>query len=191
MPRFIALLCCVLVCVGCKTLAPQEREDLTLVQQNSIFFSQESLDESLAYQLYQNEYKNDEAYIRFLMNRVQYSEYDFYRNGKRYSGENAYRWLEYKYNKFYYQVETVEDFITEIASYSRTSGRDYYVETPENICVPMGLILNNELRRLRDYEEKLQSLRDMPLPVNIKNLPDQTPFGKASLTSQGVDVAVK
>jgi hypothetical protein len=58
---------------------------------------------------------------------IKHSNCVFIREGRRYSSEQAYEHLYRKYVKKHATVETVQDFIDQVATHSDNTGRPYYV----------------------------------------------------------------
>lgn len=101
-----------------------------------------------AFRLYQFEYKDEMSKVHYLINCIRFSKNSFKRNGKKYTGNQAAQWLEYKVKKFRDEIKTAEDFIEKIGCYSRTSGKQYYIGYANGVCVPIKSVYYNELRAL-------------------------------------------
>ena len=87
----------------------------------------------------------EQARIDYLLEQVSNSPYNFYRNGSRYTGKRAEAHLKWKYFRSLKKVKTAEDFINQVASYSKMSGEAYLMETTHKKRVPLRPILINEL----------------------------------------------
>ena len=83
--------------------------------------------------------------IRYLLDRVATSKERFLRNGEAYEGPKARQWLLFKLTHWARKVETAEDFVTRVASFSQKTGEPYGVEFPEGKVYSLKSILNNEL----------------------------------------------
>jgi len=126
----------------------------TFVARDAPYFDAQPLEESCAYQVYVNQYKDEMAKIQYLVNRIRYSESFFVRNKRTYNGYNAGQWLDFKIDKFNKEIATVEDFVEQVGSYSRRSGRPYHtVINGQRYAIKD--VYYNELARLYNYEKQL------------------------------------
>ena len=136
--------------MSCRQALTNTPQDVT----SDIYFINDPIQTTLAYQVYESAYKDEHAKIAYLTNLVRYSPYKFFRNGMIVTGEGAAQWLEYKINKFPEDCTTVEDFIEKVASFSRRSGREYTIIVDTEHCYPIKQVYYNELRRLSAHEKK-------------------------------------
>lgn len=88
--------------------------------------------------------------IQYLLERVQYSPYEFIRNGQVYGNVRAMMHLRWKYFNKKQIINTPEDFIRDIATGSNISGQKYIVKMDENQTCPLDALLYNELRYLEE-----------------------------------------
>ncbi|MBU1864608.1 MAG: DUF5329 domain-containing protein [Candidatus Omnitrophica bacterium] len=143
----------ILFCTGCASL-PFQSSHMSAEEVSQLTFVKQPVEDTFAYQIYRNQFKNEMAKVNYLINLVSYSSQVFSRNGRRVNGYNSGQWLRYKVNKYYNEIKTVEDFIEKIGSYSRASKREYCILTPGNRQCPIKHVYYNELKRLNAYEMK-------------------------------------
>lgn len=140
---------CISVCVLLTTTSVCFASD-----ESTILFDDARIQDSCAYEVYENQFQDEMAKVNFLVNRVRYSDGTFVRNRQKYNGMNAGQWLDYKIDKLAHEFETVEEFIEKVASYSRRSGKSYYMII-DDVKYPMKDVFYNELDRLYKYERQL------------------------------------
>ncbi len=160
---------------GCQTFSPKAVKD---IDTSNLFFSDKKVDETHAFHVYKNQYKDEMAKVHYLINLVRYSPLTFSRNGRKVKGHNSGRWLDYKLDMYYREVKTVEDFIEKVGSHSRKSGRLYYVVYDDNKKVPMKVLYYNELKRLYEYEEqcsKSKIMKSVNKSEAVNNKPNLIP----------------
>ncbi|MBU1862781.1 MAG: DUF5329 domain-containing protein [Candidatus Omnitrophica bacterium] len=148
--KWLILALCVVSFSGCSLLHEHIR-DLVVEDIDHAYFERTDIAETTAYKLYENQYKDEIAKIGYLINLVRYSPYTFYRNGITAPGNTAAEVLDYKVHKFFDEITTVEDFIEKVGSYSRTSGKEYYIIYPDHHRCPIKNVYYNELKRLYSY----------------------------------------
>lgn len=122
---------------------------------------EEDIGKTEAYRIYQSQTHNGDSEIQYLINLVKYSPLYFDRNGKLSSGDIAAEILRIKIKTFRDEVETTEDFIEKIASYSRHSGKEYQIVDSNGASCPIKRVLYMELEKLRVYEEQINLLMNI------------------------------
>lgn len=92
-----------------------------------------------------------QAEVRYLLDYLEHSGCEFYRNGSWHSAADARSHLERKYNYLLRNglVANAEDFIERAASASSMSGKPYRVRCARMAPVPSAQWLSDELRRYR------------------------------------------
>jgi len=94
----------------------------------------------------------EEGKIDYLLQRVRDSKLTFVRNRVEYSGSGAAEFLRWKLDRFktryHMKIETAQDFITQVASGSRTSGEPYAVVLNDGSRHNLENVLQNELNAL-------------------------------------------
>lgn len=92
-----------------------------------------------------------QAEVRYLLDYLEHSGCEFYRNGSWHNAADARAHLERKYNYLLRngQVAKAEDFIERAASTSSMSGKPYRVRCARMAPVPSAQWLSDELRRHR------------------------------------------
>ena len=125
--------------------APQDAVPVHLVQPD--------IATTPAFRIYQAQKGDDLAKIRYLINLTRHSKHRFERNRATYSGSDAARALIYKFDKYGEGIGCVKDFIEEIASYSRQTGRPYYVVCQDKEKYLAKDILYHELKKLEAFEK--------------------------------------
>ena len=157
--RKICLLFLLLFLTGCSTFISSS--EFTSEQKLSpFFFTNTNIGDTHAYHIYKNQYKDEIAKVCYLINLVRYSPLTFTRHGQLVNGHNAGRWLDYKLDMYYTEIETVEDFIENVGSHSRKWGTPYYVNYEDNKKIPMKTVYYNELRRLYEYQRKMAQAKE-------------------------------
>lgn len=93
----------------------------------------------------------DEQEIEHLVNYLEQSDCEFYRNGKWYDSKRAVRHINRKYNwlRKRHLVTTTEEFIARAASESSRSGEAYLVRCPNEEAVASAAWLTHELEIYR------------------------------------------
>jgi len=104
-----------------------------------------------------------EAEINYLLEFIEQSGCDFYRNGTWYDAQQAQAHLRAKYNALAArnEIKTAEDFIEKAASESSLSGRPYQIRCGGSAAIPTGQWLSAALAQYRKYREQI-SLRTLP-----------------------------
>jgi hypothetical protein len=89
--------------------------------------------------------------INYLLNFIEISGCDFYRNGNRYDSVQAQQHVSSKFDYLAarHRVQTAEDFIRLAASKSSISGRSYEVRCGDCSSITTGDWLNTVLARYR------------------------------------------
>ncbi|OQA57223.1 MAG: hypothetical protein BWY42_00669 [Candidatus Omnitrophica bacterium ADurb.Bin277] len=109
----------------------------------------------------------ERARIDFLVERVRKSPADFIWNGQAFNSARAALHMQYKYVKYRSEASTAEDFVANIASRSRKTGRLYLIETGSMTCELRNLLFE-ELERLdRLLEEKKKETANAEPHVEI------------------------
>lgn len=147
----IVFMMCVLVITLSTSLAYASDDSV-------ILFDTGRIEDSCAYEVYENQFQDEMAKVNYLVNRVRYSDGTFVRNRQKYNGINAGQWLDYKIGKLAHEFDTVEEFIEKVASYSRRSGKSYYMII-DDVKHPMKDVFYNELDRLYKYERQRVTLK--------------------------------
>ncbi len=103
-----------------------------------------------------------EPVVRYLIGYVAESQHTFVRNSVRYSGPEAARHMQRKYEYLRDRIDTVEDFIELAASRSSLSGKAYLVMDGEGAATPSGRWLRAALveycaRHRTDESDKTRS----------------------------------
>lgn len=101
--------------------------------------------------------ESEKARVDYLLERVSSSPYNFFRNGSRYRGKRAEAHLKWKYLRNLKRVKTAEDFIDQVASFSKMSGEKYLLELPDKKRIPLRPVLLNELKL---FDEVVASERE-------------------------------
>jgi len=141
----------------CVNLVYAAHPQFQLDKAHTSYFDEVAIQETCAYELYQNQYQDEMAKIQYLINRVRYSPGIFVRNNQKYNGFNAAQWLEYKIDKLRDEIKTVEDFIEKIGAHSRRSGKKYYMIIGGDMLL-IKQVYYNELARLYAYERYLAEI---------------------------------
>ena len=126
---------------------------------SSVFLVPGPIFKTQAYELYDQQDPGEQAKIRYLINLIRFSDCYFVRNNEVHSASIGSRWLEYKLGKYRSDAKTAKSFVDKVASYSRTSGKPYYIVFPDNTRYEAKVILRKELSRLAQYE-RLKKLQD-------------------------------
>jgi hypothetical protein len=89
--------------------------------------------------------------IRYLLQHVEESGCEFYRNGSWYEGKRARAHLRDKYDYLLArnQIDSAEDFIEKAATKSSLSGRPYEIRCKDGIVVPSNVWFGNVLAVFR------------------------------------------
>ena len=95
--------------------------------------------------------------IRYLLARVAASNDRFIRNGKIYDGKKARQWFLYKMSHWVDGVETAEDFIARVATFSQKTGQPYLVGQTDGQIYSLRSVLRNELFAFDTYQNKLKA----------------------------------
>ena len=96
--------------------------------------------------------------IRYLLERVASSTNPFLRNGGTYNGKVARQWLLFKTNHWVSGVETADDFIVRVASFSQKTGKPYLVEIPPGKIYSLRSVLQNELAAFENFQAQIKAL---------------------------------
>ncbi len=105
----------------------------------------------------------EQVRIDYLLERVAKSPYNFIRNGETHSAKRAWAHLKWKYLINMSRIKTAEEFIEEVASYSKMSGETYLIEFPDKTRHPLRSLLMNELRLFdQGVEAKRKSAAETP-----------------------------
>ena len=89
--------------------------------------------------------------IEYLILRVKKSSYLFIRNGEEHKGERASMHLRMKYYKRFGLIKTADKFISDIASFSNSSGESYQVKYPDGAVYLLKDVFANELALLNKF----------------------------------------
>ena len=100
---------------------------------------------------------NHSERIHYLLERVAASDERFIRNGKTHNGKQARQWLLYKKGHWVSGVETAEDFVNRVASFSKKTGEPYLVEYSDGRTYSLASVLKNELSIFDEQQSKLRA----------------------------------
>ena len=89
--------------------------------------------------------------IRYLLERIASSKNRFIRNDEIFDGPRAEQWILYKLGHWVRGVDTAEDFVMRVASFSQKTGEPYRVEFPEGKVYSLRSVLKNELSAFEKY----------------------------------------
>jgi hypothetical protein len=91
----------------------------------------------------------EKAKIEALISHIQGLEKaTFIRNGSDYSGANAAKFLQAKWERNDKEVQTAADFIAKVASSSGTTGKPYLIRFKDGKETPCGEYLTAQLKKL-------------------------------------------
>ena len=112
--------------------------------------------------------------IRYLLDRVAQSNQRFIRNGEAHDSKEARQWLLYKMSHWVNGVETAQDFVARVASFSQASGKPYLVEFPNGQIYTLSSVLKNELsvleiRITQFHQERAQETLPKPGQVSLSH----------------------
>jgi hypothetical protein len=144
----------------------KHKEDLVKIPPQDSYFTETNIEATNAYQLYLKQYKDEQAKVFYLINLVRESPLTFIRNNKRYNGSTAAQWLEFKVDRYRNEIKTVNDFIEKVGSFSRKTGKAYYVLTPDRKKYAIKYIFYNELSRLDAYEKQNVKREQKTMPTD-------------------------
>ena len=109
--------------------------------------------------------------IRYLLDRVASSHERFIRNGRTYNGPKARQWLLFKLGHWVRNVETADDFVKHVASYSQKTGEPYLVKFPEGKTSSLKTILSNELSAFEknrlDFNQQTQKTISVSASMSV------------------------
>lgn len=88
---------------------------------------------------------SEQEKISYLLNVIGNSKAIFVRNGVEYPGQEAKAHLQMKLEAAGGTIQTVDDFITNIASHSSVTGEPYYVEFPDGTMIESEKWLRDKL----------------------------------------------
>lgn len=89
--------------------------------------------------------------IDYLILRVKKSPYLFIRNAEEHKGERAAMHFKMKYYKRFELIKTAEKFISDIASFSSSSGEFYLLKYPDGEVYLLKDVFTNELALLNKF----------------------------------------
>lgn len=101
--------------------------------------------------------------IRYLLERIALSEHRFIRNGESHDGKIARQWLLYKMKHWVSGVESAQDFVARVASFSQKTGSPYLVEYSDGKVYSLGSVLRNELSAFESHLAKLRVIRQQSM----------------------------
>lgn len=139
------------------------------------YFDDTPVGQSRAYKEYKTLVPGEKARISYLLWRMEYSNLHFWRNGSTYAGRDGAGWLRWKMRKFYPDVKTVGEFISQVASRSERSRQPYRVSCAQyNDFHDLSSVLTFELLALDVYERSQTSVAVNSLPIQeIIGLPQE------------------
>jgi len=89
--------------------------------------------------------RSEQEKIAYLLNVVGDSKVIFIRNGVEYPGKEARAHLQMKLDAAGGAIQTVDDFITILASHSSMTGQPYYIELPDGTMIESEKWLRDKL----------------------------------------------
>jgi len=92
--------------------------------------------------------------INYLFDLMENSSLVFERNGQKGSGKDAVKILRFKLNEYNDKINTTEDFIDKVASFSSHTKKSYYVILPEGKKLLLKDLLYTELKKLRNQSNQ-------------------------------------
>jgi len=101
----------------------------------------------------QKSYQNE---IDHLLLYVQTTECSYVRNGDAHDGKDAKKHIQRKYDYFYDDIESTEDFIRLSATKSTMSGSKYYIVCPNKPKIESSKWLLDELHKYRKTHKSKQ-----------------------------------
>lgn len=159
------LIICLALLSGCALVSVSGNRQ-SVCDSDTLFLTSRPVEQTYAYELYVDQPKDYMSQIRYLVNLTRRSELHFLRNNRIYLGEHAAEFLEFKIYKFSNEMQSVEDFIEKVGSYSRTTNKPYYIVLENGELCPFRNLLYNELRRLQLYEKTLGTDTDTQVAVD-------------------------
>ena len=118
--------------------------------------------------------------IDYLLDRIAGSPYHFIRNGETHDGKEARQWFLYKMTHWVDHVESAQDFVARVASYSQKTGEPYLVEFPDGKMYTLKSVLLNELSH---FETRLDKLRK---PQDAISKPSQVSLSPTTVATNAV-----
>ena len=119
----------------------------------------------------------EEGKIDYLLERLRSSKLVFFRNRVEYNGASAAEFLRWKLDRFraryHMKIETAQDFVSQIASGSKTSGQPYAVVLSDGSRHNLQYVLQNELNALESC------LKQYPAEGKEKQSGSDSPPGTA------------
>ncbi|WP_096084935.1 DUF5329 family protein [Agaribacterium haliotis] len=94
--------------------------------------------------------------IAALISFVKDSDCVFIRNSNLHNAQEASAHIQRKYQHFYADIDSTEEFIQKSASGSSISGRPYYISCPGEKKIRSADWLQQELSRIRDAQQRVQ-----------------------------------
>ena len=123
-----------------------------------------------------NGQSSEKARIRYLLERMAASDEHFVRNGETHDGKQARIWLLYKMGHWVNGVDTAEDFVSRVATFSQKTGNLYLVQQADGQIYSLQSLLRNELSAFDDHQVKAK-------PVSVSSLSSTTVASTAVATS--------
>ncbi len=102
----------------------------------------------------------ERAKIKYLLGHTRLSQWSFDRNGRVWDSEATARTLQKKYLQKIDKIKTARDYIDKVATFSSTSGRDYYALPGDGKAYRTGDVLHYELTRLERFMDELHNHRE-------------------------------
>ncbi len=119
----------------------------------------------------------EEGKIDYLLERIRNSELVFVRNGVEYLGSGAADFLRWKLNRIerrhHIKINTVQAFVSEVASGSRMSGEPYAVILRDGSRHQLQKLLQNELDMLESCLKQYAEKTDNNQKAQPKPRPEQ------------------
>jgi len=95
---------------------------------------------------------SEQEKISYLLNIIGTSKLIFIRNGVEYPGREAKAHLQKKREAVGNAIQTVDDFINNIASHSSITGKPYYIEFPDGTKIESEKWLRDKLTDLQAHK---------------------------------------
>lgn len=103
-------------------------------------------------------WEGEHAKILYLLDRIATSPNGFIRNGEAHDGRTARQWFLYKMTHWVNSVQTAQDFITRVATFSQKTGKRYLMETPDGKVYSLASVLRNELFAFESASVKFRTI---------------------------------
>ena len=165
-----------LLCAGCASAPPPPLLSGTPSENMVLCFSNSSEIPSIVEKfLVSRDLATEESKIDYLLNRVRDAHVVFVRNREKYTSQSASEFLRWKLDRLrgahHMQINTAQDFVTQVSAGSRVSGEPYLVIFRDGSRYPLREILQNELDQL----ELCLKLKTTEVPTQPSSASATTP----------------